>query len=274
MTTAKTQEIPEPKNVHEAINMVMGRVGYVQKQDAQGLPYKFAGEAAFIKAVRPHLVDVGLVVFQSDVELLGRYEFTAKSGALGINILAKFTWTWVHAVSETSIEVTTIGEAADYGDKAANKAMTAAMKYNMRQTLVIETGDDPDTTPSAEYEQPVKKKAAKKATTKTQKPDAQGKTVVRVKNQWEEKVVDTILDLGLAKAKEHVVSRLNASIFMTTLSFGELTEIDGVAYMLAWDYSQEKYPDDSTEKRAARVDKGHTKFTGQALELLAGGNDD
>ena len=155
---AKTQEIPEPKNVHEAINMVMGRVGYVQKQDAKGLPYTFAGEAAFIKAVRPHLVDVGLVVYQSNVELLGRYEFTSKKGAEGINILAKFTWTWVHAVSGTSINVTTIGEAADYGDKAANKAMTAAMKYNMRQTLVIETGDDPDVTPSTDFERTKEKK--------------------------------------------------------------------------------------------------------------------
>ena len=153
-----TKEIPEPKNVHEAINQVMGRVGYVQKQDAKGLPYSFAGEAAFIKAVRPHLVDVGLVVYQSDVEMIERNEFTSKSGALGINILAKFTWKWTHAASETSIEVTTIGEAADYGDKAANKAMTAAMKYNMRQTLIIETGDDPDNTPSTEYEQPAKKK--------------------------------------------------------------------------------------------------------------------
>jgi hypothetical protein len=150
MTVAN--EIPEPTNVHEAINMVMGRVGYVQKQDTKGLPYTFAGEAAFIKAVRPHLVDVGLVVYQSDVELLGRYEFTSNKGAQGINILAKFTWMWVHAVSGTYFEVTTIGEAADYGDKAANKAMTAAMKYNMRQTLVIETGDDPDNTPSTDFE--------------------------------------------------------------------------------------------------------------------------
>ena len=98
------------------------------------------------------------MVYQSGVELIERNEFTSKNGALGINILAKFTWKWTHAVSETSIEVTTIGEAADYGDKAANKAMTAAMKYNMRQTLIIETGDDPDTTPSTEYEQPVAKK--------------------------------------------------------------------------------------------------------------------
>ena len=155
---AKTQEIPEPKNVWEAINMVMGRVGYVQKQEAKGLPYSFAGEAAFIKAVRPHLVDVGLVVYQSDADLLERHEFKSKSGALGINLLFKFEWTWVHAVSKTSIVVTSLGEASDYGDKAALKTQTAAMKYNMRQTLVIETGDDPDVTPSTDFERTKEKK--------------------------------------------------------------------------------------------------------------------
>ena len=158
----KKQEIPEPKNVHEAINMVMGRVGYVQKE-TKGLPYSFASESAFIKAVRPHLVDVGLVVYQSDVELIERNEFTSKKGAAGINILAKFTWTWVHTISETSIQVTSIGEAADYGDKAANKAMTAAMKYNLRQTLVIETGDDPDYTDSKEFEMAKERKAEEMA---------------------------------------------------------------------------------------------------------------
>ena len=155
----KTQEIPEPKSVHEAINHVMGRVGYVQKQDASGLPYSFAGEAAFIKAVRPHLVDVGLIVYQSGVEIIERNEFTSKSGAQGINILAQFNWTWHHAPSNTFLFTTSIGEGADYGDKAANKSMTSGMKYNLRQTLVIETGDDPDYTDSKEFEMAKERKA-------------------------------------------------------------------------------------------------------------------
>ena len=206
------QEIPEPKNVHEAINYVMGRVGYVQKEDAKGLPYKFASESAFIKAVRPHLVDMGLIVFPSGIEMLERSEFEAKSGAQGINILAKFTWTWLHAPTNTSIEVTTLGEAADYGDKAANKAMTAAMKYNMRQTLVIETGDDPDTTPSEDFEK-AKKKEAKKAT----KVKTKVKGAPRVKNLWEDNVIATIMDVGLAKAPPHIRNILNYSVLMLSL---------------------------------------------------------
>ena len=258
----KTQEIPEPKNVHEAINMVMGRVGYVQKQDAKGLPYTFAGEAAFIKAVRPHLVDVGLIVYQSNAELIERNEFTSSGGSSGINVLFRFEWTWVHVPTETSITVTSIGEGTDYGDKGANKAMTVASKYNLRQTLVIETGDDPDTTPSDEF---------LRAQEREEEERKRGKKSDRVENQWEEDVIEAIMDLELAQAKPHAVNRLNKSIFMT-IPYGELTTVDGVAYMLAWEYSHEKYPDDDTDKRASRVDAGFTKFMPQARELLGLGD--
>ena len=267
MTDEKNeQEIPEPKNVHEAINYVMGRVGYVQKEKGKTLKYTFASETAFIKAVRPHLIDVGLIVFPSGIEMLERSEFEAKSGAQGINILAKFHWTWLHTPTNTSIVVTTLGEAADYGDKAANKAMTAAMKYNMRQTLVIETGDDPDTTPSEDFEKAKKKEAKnkppKKAATKV-------KGAPRVKNLWEDNVITTIMDVGLAKVPEHARNTLNHSVLMD-VPYGDLTEIEGVAYMMAWEYSHGKYPEDDTEKRADRVNAGYKKFMDQAVELLGG----
>ena len=32
----------------------------------------------------------------------------------------------------------------DVGDKSANKAATGLLKYALRQTFLIETGDDPD----------------------------------------------------------------------------------------------------------------------------------
>ena len=258
----KKQAIPEPKNVHEAINHVMGRVGYVQKEKNKNLKYTFASEPAFIKAVRPHLVDVGLIVYQSGVEFLGRDEVIASSGSIGINVRYKFEWTWVHVPSETSITVTSIGEGTDYGDKASNKAMTAASKYNLRQTLVIETGDDPDYTDSKEFEQAQEREGEERK---------RGKKADRVENQWEEDVIEAIMDLELAQAKPHAVNRLNKSIFMT-IPYGELTTVDAVAYMLAWEYSHEKYPDDDTDKRASRVDAGFTKFMPQARELLGLGD--
>lgn len=115
------------------------------------------------------------------------------------------------------------------------------------------------------------KEVTPKKSTNKQQPDATGKTVIRVKNQWEDDVIQTIMDLGLAKARKHVVNRLNPSIFMTTVSYGDLAEQDAVAYMLAWDYAQGNHPEEETEERAARVDNSYIEFTGKAAELLLGG---
>ena len=59
--------------------------------------------------------------------------------------------------------VKVLGDGADTGDKASYKAMTGAMKYALRQTFVIETGDDPDDTPSDVQERAPKDKPAPKA---------------------------------------------------------------------------------------------------------------
>jgi len=251
-----TNEIPEPKNVHEAINYVMGRVGYVQKEETKGLPYSFASESAFIKAVRPHLIDVGLIVFPSGIEMIERSEFTSKSGAQGINILAKFIWTWFHAPTNTSIEVTTFGEAADYGDKAANKAMTAAMKYNLRQTLVIETGDDPDTTPSTDYEQD--KKPAKKADTAEREPF----TEPVGEKQWPpEKAEDLRYALISAKVLPPDTHNKHVVMFLNLLPFGINVPTKDV---IGWAKFYRGYKDE-TNDTAMAVDKASKKwFTGKS----------
>jgi hypothetical protein len=55
---------------------------------------------------------------------------------------------FTHAPSDTHIDVFATGEGADSGDKSGNKASTGMLKYALRQTFLIETGDDPDSTPS------------------------------------------------------------------------------------------------------------------------------
>jgi hypothetical protein len=71
---------------------------------------------------------------------------TSKSGGKGVNVLIDFTYNVVNADKpEDRFEVKWIGEASDYGDKATNKAATAALKYYlMRQFNISEKGDDPD----------------------------------------------------------------------------------------------------------------------------------
>lgn len=139
-------------NINEAIIAVMQEVGYVQKERKSGLSYSFAGEAAFIRAVRPVMVENGIFVHPFAVEDISLEGYETAKGKHMNRTVAKFGFRFVHAPSDTSFEVRVLGEGADVGDKDANKAMTAALKYALRQTLLIETGDDPDEQPSHEQE--------------------------------------------------------------------------------------------------------------------------
>lgn len=131
------------KNIHEAINNVMKDVGYVKKESKRGLNYSFAGEAALIAALRPSMVKNGIVMSVSGIAY-ERTEYSTKSGTVMNVTIVSGSVKFTHAETGTHETVFAIGEGADVGDKSANKAMTGMYKYALRQTFMIETGDDPD----------------------------------------------------------------------------------------------------------------------------------
>lgn len=136
------------KEIITALNAAYKECGYVQKagkNKEQG--YRFAGEADFIEAVRPVLLKHGITVYPSAYELVRAEDYQTKSGTRMNRIIAKYTFTFAH-ISGECIHVVATGEGADTSDKCSPKAATIALKYALRQTLLIETGDDPDhTTP-------------------------------------------------------------------------------------------------------------------------------
>ena len=134
----------ESKNIYTAINAVMGQVGYVKKQRSPNLNYSYAGEAALISALRPEMYEQGILMFVEEVTDVTTREYQSNKGNTMVNVALTARIRFLHAPSETSILVTARGEGMDCGDKANNKAMTCAYKYAMRQTFMIETGDDPD----------------------------------------------------------------------------------------------------------------------------------
>jgi len=269
----ETKEVPEPQNIYEALNFLWARVGYVQKEESGDLPYTFASEPAFIRAVRPHMIDLGIICYPVAIEEIEVSRYETKRGSVAQRVLCRFTWEWMHTPSQTKLQTQTLGEGTDYGDKAANKAMTIAAKYNWRQTLMIETGDDPDYQSSEDFEavvtrvaeergmEPPPKKKPKKKT---------GKAAQRVVNQWEPEVLDAILDLQLVQSRPHAVNILNHSAFFETVPFGELDTIDGVAYVMAWVSGREKYKDEKPEEYAKRVNEAYGKFLDKAAEALGG----
>ena len=145
----------ESKNIYEAINKVMQEVGYVQKTgkvQGYGANYSYAGEADLIQALRPAMVNHGIVMSVSRILEMSREDYLTKKGTrMNVTILTGEV-EFAHASTNSNIKVMSVGEGADSGDKSANKAMTGMYKYALRQTFCIETGDDPDRTPSGEQE--------------------------------------------------------------------------------------------------------------------------
>jgi hypothetical protein len=170
MTDQTTETPAVAKDVNQAIINVMNEVGYVQKSRTQNLNYSFAGEVALIKALRPEMVKQGLFLYPSGTREVIRDTFdTANGKSMNTTVVSKL-FRMVHAPSGTWIEIGVEGEGSDVGDKSANKALTSAYKYALRQAFMIETGDDPDATSSDTMERSAKKNGNGKPT--TAKPSA------------------------------------------------------------------------------------------------------
>lgn len=136
-------------NLVKAKLAVMSQVGYVQKQGKMqgGGSYTYAKEGDFIAAIRPEMIAAGLAFSPVSCELLDKTEIPRDKGGFTFRVVVKRTFRLSHESGEFE-DIVTVGEGMDVGDKACNKAMTAAKKYALREAFLIETGDDPDDTPS------------------------------------------------------------------------------------------------------------------------------
>jgi hypothetical protein len=139
----------EHKNIQEAIRAIYAEVGYVQKQHSAELRYTFAGEAAFIAELRPAMIEHGVTVSVANMSNLTQETYTTARGTVMMRSTIHAIVRFQH-VTGSQIDVEAYGEGSDSGDKSVNKAMTDAYKYALRQTFMIETGDDPDKDESQE----------------------------------------------------------------------------------------------------------------------------
>lgn len=142
-------------NISTALHAVYQKVGYVQKQRPKvgsGLNYNYASETALIEALRPAMVEAGIIVHVQQAAVAHRDTYTNKQGTVMNRTCIDATVRFTHAPSATYVDVQALGEGIDAGDKSTPKALTGAYKYAIRETFCIETGDDPDHEPSAEQE--------------------------------------------------------------------------------------------------------------------------
>jgi len=147
-------------NIHTAMLAIMNEVGYVQKEKKSGVTYSLKTENAVIQAIRPAMLKHGVYMYPAGVKDAAHSQFEAgQYKNIWNRVVATHVYRFVHAESETSIDVEVLCDGADTGDKAGNKSMTTSKKYALLEAFLLETGDDPDTTPSSEMAQTTVQKA-------------------------------------------------------------------------------------------------------------------
>ena len=137
---------------------VMKKVGYVQKDgknDFHG--YKYASEANLIAALRPELINAGLVLIPS-VTHVGQDEHGNTHVQMTFTILDEegntFSFTGAGSGNDKA-------RNGNVGDKGIYKAITGATKYALMKTFLLETGDDPEVASDHDRHEPAPKAAPK-----------------------------------------------------------------------------------------------------------------
>lgn len=132
--------------VYKAINKVQSAlakqgIGKDRKNTQQG--YSFRGIDDVYNVLSPLLAEHGLCILPRMIARNCEERQTAKGGVLFyVTVEAEFDM--VCAEDGSKHTVRTFGEAMDSGDKATNKAMSAAYKYAAFQAFAIPTEGDND----------------------------------------------------------------------------------------------------------------------------------
>lgn len=133
--------------VYKAINKVQAALSKTgiskDRHNSQGAGYKFRGIDDVYNAIAPLLAEHGLVIIPRMLAR-GCEERQSKNGGALFYVTVEAEFDFVAAADGSKHTARTFGEAMDSGDKATNKAMSAAYKYAAFQTFAIPTEGDND----------------------------------------------------------------------------------------------------------------------------------
>ena len=134
-------------SVYKAINAVqaaLSKTGIAKdRTNTQGAGYKFRGIDDVYNAIAPLLAEHGLCILP---RMISRTcdEKQSQAGKALFYVTVEAEFDVVCAEDGSSHTIRTFGEAMDSGDKATNKAMSAAYKYAAFQMFAIPTEGDND----------------------------------------------------------------------------------------------------------------------------------
>lgn len=133
-------------NVYAVISRVqeaLAKEGIAKNRRNEMQKYKFRGIDDVFNALSPLLAKEGLCILPNVLERSVTERHTQKGGVLFyVTVKVKYDFISVH--DESRHEIIMYGEAMDSGDKATNKALSAAYKYACLQAFAIPTEGDND----------------------------------------------------------------------------------------------------------------------------------
>jgi hypothetical protein len=137
----------EKKNVYQLISLVAGELANTgiskNQRNNQGTGYNFRGIDDVYNAIGPLLAKNGLSILPRTLSRDCVERVSGQGKALFyVTVDMEFDFVSAHDGSKHTVKM--YGEAMDSGDKATNKAMSAAYKYAMFQAFCIPTEGDND----------------------------------------------------------------------------------------------------------------------------------
>lgn len=144
-------------SIYETIPAVMAEIGAIGKDSWNKQGFSYRGIDAVMNALNPAMTKYKMFAVPKVLDHKREERHAAKGGNLIYSIITvEYTF---YAEDGSSVSAIVIGEGMDSGDKATNKAMSAAFKYACFQTFCIPTEEmkDPDaeTPPPSEPAKPV-----------------------------------------------------------------------------------------------------------------------
>ena len=141
--TSTTQTAKHVYQAITAVTAIMAREGISKSRNNSAQGYKFRGIDDVYCALSAHLAANHLCILPR-VMSREMVERATKAGAAMSYVTLTVEFDLVSSVDGSRHTIRTMGEAMDSGDKATNKAMSAAMKYACLMAFQIPTEGDND----------------------------------------------------------------------------------------------------------------------------------
>lgn len=131
--------------IEAKINQVMRKVAFVTKDSTVGFgqnSYKAVSHDKVTEIVRPHFVEVGIIIVPRQVSKGVSVDGKTSKGNDKIRFEAVYDVDFIDCDDLTKVTVTVEAHAEGSDDKCAGKALSYAVKNAMLKVLMLETGEN------------------------------------------------------------------------------------------------------------------------------------